>query len=238
MKDKILEAVAKVSAAKELEKQAIESITVEELIDCYSYNDKDTLSELKKEARENESYAIAGLINNAIEILKRQAYPELDGVRYFKKYLDLLSTDLTNEELISIDRLLNRNYNPSFVNCNLNAAISHNKQETVLQELFKMGVIAPKFELEDFCDCMFSSGKFLGNRNFGQTIYDFFGIEENNDEALKDHINNRGICCDECCEYYEIYDKEDIEDLKKSFYSEYLHNFKVIAEPDRTLDNL
>lgn len=222
---------------KEIER--LESkITEERIAEKFTYDDKELLQSAKDLAISKKSYSISRTIERAMKKLKEVKYPEITGVKYYKKYIDQLETPLSEEQKIELDRELSKLYHPGNINCSLRiSSIKGDIQTLLLNELFEMGLIHPTFFYYFDCDCMSSDSFILGNIACGSTIYSLMSVEEGNDEELIERIEDSGRSCDGCGAEWND-DRLILEDLKESFASVSCYNFKVAIEPDTTLDEL
>ncbi|UDM72681.1 hypothetical protein [Vagococcus fluvialis] len=211
------------------------SITAEEISENYTYEDKPVLDEILELASGCKAYWLSSKIKQALNTLKEEAYPEINGVRYYKKYLDQLKTPVSEEVLLQIDRSLNENFKPSYIYSSLRSDLGRDESK-VLKELFEMGVISPAVEFPQMCSCWSGGSKYLGNRLFNQTVYEFFGIEDGDDDKLLDSIGI--IECDNCGDEHCLHTEHDLEMIKDQFENCGLFRFKVVAEPDRSLDEV
>ena len=183
---------------KKLNEQRVKlesSVTEYEIYKNYSYEDKPVLDQISNLASVCGAYWLQTKIEKALKTLKEEAYPEINGVRYYKKYLDQLKTPVSEEVLLQIDRSLNENFKPSYIYSSLRSDLGRDESK-VLKELFEMGVISPAVEFPQMCSCWSGGSKYLGNRLFNQTVYEFFGIEDGDDDKLLDSIGI--IECDNC----------------------------------------
>lgn len=221
---------------KDKQKELEESISLEDFKTTYSYEDKETLNSMREAASNEKVYWLSNLIDVALKELKIEAYPEINGVRYYKKYLDNLKTEVSEDVKIQIDRSLYRDYHPRIVYGSLKTDL-RDKENDVLKELFEMGVISPAVHYPQMCDCWSGSDTILGNRTYSDTVYEFLSVEEGDDAALLEALDERGICCDNCG-YEHFTTQDDIELIKDQYNNCALFRFKVIAEPDTSLDEI
>lgn len=231
-----IEVCSKLKSEYEL---GLNAIKEEDIIEDFTYDDRDLLIEARSMASNYHMYNIVSKIDTALKALREKMYPEVTRVKYYKKYLDQLETPLTEEQRLEIDNSLNNLFHPNYVNCRLNTTLSYETKRLVLLELFKMKVIAPLFKISRECDCGGSEDQYLGNIVFGESIYQFFGVPDGDNEGLKEAIENEEIIlCDNCCEFLEVRTKSDLEEVMEEYNHPSVFAFKVIAEPDRTLDEL
>lgn len=225
--------------AKRNYEECLEGFTKELFLDTFTYEDKEILESLKVMMNEI-GFSAQNSVSKALSELKKQAHPEVDGVKYYKKYIDKLTIELTEEQKIDLDKCIMKNYHPRIVYGSLASdTIPSRLEHDILKELYELGVIAPAVSMhcpncgEDTFLCNVVKGK--------HSIEEYLDLETNQGmDNLKKELSYRD--CMECDnEYFDMdYGLEEmvneaIENIQNppSFY-----RFKVIVEPDMTIDNL
>lgn len=215
--------------------KSLEVFTPEYFLANFTYEDKEELLRYRKEVNGLGGYQVYNVVSKAIEELKKQAHPEVDGVKYYKDIIEKLTVELTDEEKLNLDRRLYNQCQPRLIYTTLGRVIPSDRENDVHKELFDLGVIAPMVEVQcEYC----GDSIMIDNVRKGQSIRNVLGLDEHAEkEEVEDALYNTLECnnCDGDFYVSEPMIEEAIERINNptSFY-----RFKVIAKPDMTIDNI
>lgn len=223
----------KESKLRKLKEQVENSFTEASILENFTYHDKDFLISVKEKM---DSYRNRSIIDSSLKKLKEQMYPEVNGVKYFAKYINQLETPLTSDQKKNLDNELYESCHPNYVRCHLRTnLIAYSDQEKVLKELWKMGVVSLSSHIyftDDYCYDGGEGFEFYGIK-YGQSIYEYLGLKSDDDTTLLEKLQDT-VFCDECGQAVE---ENDLESVKEQFKDVSTY-FKVEVAPDTTIDKL
>lgn len=164
-------------------------------------------------------------VKEIMEAKKAELYPEILGIHYFKeiKEIDFIS----EEEKIKLDRLLSkRNIKRNEINSLDEKVVNFLLEKKILEKNYV--VSCSHYHNFDCQERVFTSEKVEKLKSYWKKLSNGEETTDEEDEEL-----NCG-----CFELYCDYDRIEITNLEE--FEEHLYEirYKLIKNPDRTLDNL
>ena len=210
------------------------------ILNQYSYDDKEFLQRQIEILEDSDEYKPSMVIESALDKLKEEKHPEINGAKYYKKYIDRLSVEMTEGEKRELDDELFKNYNPRYVYASINIGKPSAYEHKILKELYEMGVIEPMISVS--CAC--GNELHVVNASKEISIVEKLGISdmagENDTGEILEEITTMLNCYDCDNEYMEWEDQINLAKRALQLYDspQSFYRFKVAKAPDMTITNL